>query len=133
MPRNDEIRLRHMLEAARLASSFASGRSRQDLDGDMMLVLSLVKCVEIIGEAAGRVSEETRVQFPATPWRQIIAMRNRLIHAYFNINLDISGAPLSATCHPSSGSWRQSLDQANRRNSRLETRSGRPKGGGPKS
>lgn len=54
----DSIRLRHMLDAAKEALSFASGKSRTDLESNRMLVLSLVKDIEIIGEAASRVSEE---------------------------------------------------------------------------
>ena len=55
MPRNDEIRLRHMLDAAREAVSFTAGKSRDDFYHDRMLVLSIVKCIEIVGEAAGTV------------------------------------------------------------------------------
>lgn len=53
------------------------------------LVLSLVKDVEIIGEAATNVSKECREKHPQIPWRNLIGMRNRLIHAYFDINLDV--------------------------------------------
>ena len=53
-----------------------------------MLVLALVKCIEIIGEAAANLSPETKALHPGIPWRTIIAMRNHLIHAYFNIDLD---------------------------------------------
>jgi uncharacterized protein with HEPN domain len=56
----DLIRIRHMLDAAREAETFASGRNRSDLDNDRMLVLSMVKDVEIIGEAAAHVTEETQ-------------------------------------------------------------------------
>ena len=89
MRRDDEIRIRHMLEAAREAVSFARGRTRGDLDTDRQLVLSLVKDVEIVGEAGTRITKTTREQLPAIPWEEIIAMRNRLVHAYFRINLDI--------------------------------------------
>lgn len=58
MHRNDAIRLQHMLDAAREALSFVAGRARAELDKNRMLLLSLVKSVEIIGEAAGRVSDE---------------------------------------------------------------------------
>jgi uncharacterized protein with HEPN domain len=85
---DDLVRIRHMLDAAREAASFAKGRSRADLDGDRMLTLSLVKCIEIIGEAASKVTEETRRGLPAIPWAEIVGMRNRLIHAYFDIDLD---------------------------------------------
>ena len=89
MPKDDEIRLRHMLDAAREALSFAHGRTRGDLDNDRQLVLALVKAIEIVGEAAARVSEPTRRRLPDMPWERIVGMRNRLVHAYFDINPDI--------------------------------------------
>jgi len=89
MLKNDAIRLQHMLDAAHEAIGFASGRTRSDLDDNRMLVLSLVKSIEIIGEAAFRISPATRAQLQDVPWDAIIAMRHRLVHAYFDINLDI--------------------------------------------
>lgn len=89
MRKDDEIRLRHMLEAAREAVSFARGRVRDDLETDRQLVLSLVKDIEIVGEAAAQVTEPARAQAPDIPWQVIVAMRIRLVHAYFSINLDI--------------------------------------------
>ena len=86
---DDAIRLRHMLDAAHEAMGFAKGRTRSDLDGDRMLVLSLVKDIEIIGEAAFQISRSTRNQLQDIPWDDIIGMRHRLVHAYFDINLDI--------------------------------------------
>lgn len=50
--------------------------------------MGLVKCVEIIGEAAARIGEETKERNPQIPWAQIVAMRNRLVHLYFDIDLD---------------------------------------------
>ncbi len=85
----DAIRLRHMLDAATQALSFAGDRRREDLDQDRQLVWALIKAVEIIGEAAAQVSEEARSEAPNLPWRNIIGMRNRLVHAYYDINLDI--------------------------------------------
>jgi uncharacterized protein with HEPN domain len=89
MRRDDVIRLRHMLDAAREAITFAQGRNRSDLDTDRQLALSLVKEVEIIGEAAYQVSQATRARASRIPWEDIIGMRHRLVHAYFDINLDI--------------------------------------------
>jgi uncharacterized protein with HEPN domain len=89
MFRNDAIRLQHMLDATREAIAFACGRTRTDLDRDRMLVLSLVKDIEIIGEAAFQISLGTRDQLPDVPWDDIVGMRHRLVHAYFDINLDI--------------------------------------------
>jgi uncharacterized protein with HEPN domain len=86
---DDIIRLRHMLDAANEAISFVQGKLRSDLDDNRMLVLALVKEVEIIGEAAYQTSPETREQLDKIPWEDIIGMRHRLVHAYFDINLDI--------------------------------------------
>jgi uncharacterized protein with HEPN domain len=84
MNERDEVRLRHMLKAAREALGFAEGKTEEDLSKDRMLLLSLVKEIEIIGEAARNVSEETRSQLPGIPWPQIVGMRNQLTHGYFN-------------------------------------------------
>ena len=86
---HDEIRLRHMLEAAREAVPFARGRVRDDLETDRQLLLSLVKDIEIVGEAASQITDSTRKELTTIPWASIVAMRNRLVHAYFSINLDI--------------------------------------------
>ena len=89
MKKDDEIRLRHMLEAAREALSFVAGKTRSDLDRNRQLVLALVKCIEIIGEAAANVSEDGKTRATDMPWPRIIGMRNFLVHVYFRINLDI--------------------------------------------
>ena len=88
MRESDAIRLRHVLDAAREAVAFAAGHSRQDLDGDRMLSLSLVRLLEVMGEAAKGVSDDLRNASPNIPWRQMAGMRDRLIHAYFDVNLD---------------------------------------------
>lgn len=51
--------------------------------------MAVVKCVEIVGEAANKVSHEGRSAAAALPWRDIIAMRHRLVHVYYDVNLDI--------------------------------------------
>jgi len=89
MRKDDLIRLRHMPDAAREAVEFARNSCRKDLDGDRKLTLALVKDVEIIGEAAYQISEDTRRTLPEIPWEDIVGMRHRLVHAYFDINLDI--------------------------------------------
>ncbi len=88
MRREDAIRLRHMLDAVEEAAEFIAGASRSDLDTNRMLAFALVRAIEIVGEAAGRVSQETRSAYPDLPWREMAGMRNRIIHAYFDIDLD---------------------------------------------
>ncbi|MCD6455249.1 MAG: DUF86 domain-containing protein [Methanophagales archaeon] len=89
MSKTDLVRVRHILDAAREVLEFSTGKSRFDLDTDRMLNLSLVHLLEIIGEAAVGVSAEFRTKYPNVPWNEIVGMRNRLIHGYYDIDLDI--------------------------------------------
>jgi uncharacterized protein with HEPN domain len=89
MRRDDAVRIRHMIEAGEACGRFADGRNRTDLDDNLMLRFALVRAAEVFGEAASKVSLETRMSSPSIPWREIVAMRNRLIHAYFDIDHDV--------------------------------------------
>lgn len=91
MPHQDRdiIRMWHMVAAATKAISFIAGKNRHDLDEDEKLSLALVRLVEIVGEAASKVTSESQNRHPEIPWRDIIGTRNRLIHAYEAVNLDI--------------------------------------------
>lgn len=86
---DDLTRLKHIRDAAKEALSFAKGRTRKDLDRERMLSLALVRLIEIMGEAASSISEPCQIKYDKIPWRQMIGMRNRLIHAYFEIDLEI--------------------------------------------
>lgn len=85
----DRVRLRHMLDAALEIQQYVQSATRRDLDRDPKLVHSLVHLLEIVGEAANQVSDELREKAPDIPWFIIIGMRNRLIHAYFDIDLNV--------------------------------------------
>lgn len=85
----DQIRLRHLGEAATKAVAYSEGKHRADLDSDELLRLALTKLVEIVGEAAKHISPEPRAAQPNVPWVAAARMRDRLIHHYFDINLDI--------------------------------------------
>lgn len=78
-----------MLDAALEIQRYVQAGGREDLDRDRKLVHSLVRLFEIIGEAATQISEQLREDIPEIPWFVIIGMRNRLIHAYFSIDLDV--------------------------------------------
>jgi len=78
-----------MLDHAVEAVGLVKGRTRGDLDTDRLLNLSLVRLLEIVGEAAARLSTETRDGYPQIPWPDIIGLRNRLIHGYDIVDFDI--------------------------------------------
>lgn len=85
----DAARFRHMLDAAKKARQFAEGRARADLERDEMFALALVRLLEVLGEAASAVSEEERRKTPQLPWKELAGTRNRLVHGYFDVDLDI--------------------------------------------
>jgi len=88
LPEQDEVRIRHMLDAARSVSGFVRNRSREHLERDEMLAFAVTRGLEVIGEAASQVSESTRQALPEIPWPLMVGMRHRLIHAYFDVDLD---------------------------------------------
>ena len=87
MPRDDAAYLLDMLVAARDAVAFAEGMSYAEFVRDQRTQLSIVKSVEIVGEAAASLSEDTRNAHPEIPWPDIVGMRNRLVHVYFDIDM----------------------------------------------
>ena len=86
---DDTITLRQMLDYIEEASALAQGRTRTDIESDRMFFLALLKLVEIVGEAATRVTEATQTAHPEIPWQEIIGTRNRLIHGYDAVDYNI--------------------------------------------
>jgi uncharacterized protein with HEPN domain len=84
-----DVRLSHMLDHAREAIEMTRGSARSDLDMDRRLNLSLVRLLEIVGEAATRVPAQERILYPDIPWSEIVGLRNRLIHGYDSVDFDI--------------------------------------------
>jgi uncharacterized protein with HEPN domain len=78
-----------MVDATHEALSFVTGKERSELDSNRMLTLALVQLLEVIGEAASGISDGFRNAYPTIPWKSIIGMRHRLIHGYFDVDLDI--------------------------------------------
>jgi uncharacterized protein with HEPN domain len=89
MNERDEVRLRDMLDAASKAEKFIVGKSRESLDIDDLLAFGLVRAIEIIGEAASRVTPETRQTSPQIPWKDIVGMRNKVIHNYNDVDYNL--------------------------------------------
>ena len=87
MPKREEIvPLRHMLGHAQEAVAMIAGKELTDLSSNRMLELALTRLLEIVGESAARVSQDVRKQFPEIPWKEVIGMRNRLIHGYDSVD-----------------------------------------------
>ncbi len=108
MPVTDDIsRISHIIQAAEQAIEFTKDRKRSELDQNVMLGLALVRLLEIIGEAAWRVSEAMRSRYPEVPWRDMTDMRNRLIHGYFDIDLDTVWETVTAQLPPLVSQLRQ--------------------------
>jgi len=89
MKPEDKIRIQHMIDAAEEALSFVAEINEKDFFNNRLLILSIIKEIEIIGEAASKVSVKTKNEFSNIPWQDIVGMRNRLIHGYFEVNVQL--------------------------------------------
>lgn len=85
----DKIWILHMIESAQCVQEFLAGKTYDDLQKNKQLSFAVVRALEIVGEAASQIAQELRDKYPQIPWRNIISMRNKLIHAYFDINYRI--------------------------------------------
>jgi uncharacterized protein with HEPN domain len=87
--RDDTVSLKDMLTHAREAVALLGKTSREDIWNRRVQQLALVRLIEIVGEAANRVTEDTRRAHTEIPWPRIIGMRNRLVHGYDVIDYDL--------------------------------------------
>jgi uncharacterized protein with HEPN domain len=91
----DRALVKDIIDHASEAVAISGGRRRGDLDTDLQFRYAGERLIEIVGEAAGKLSPEFRGQQPEIPWNLIIGMRNRLIHGYGEVNLDRLWATLA--------------------------------------
>ncbi len=89
MGNKDLIRFKHMLDAAQAILMFAATRQRIDLDQDRLFLSGVLREFEVLGEAANRISDIVKIKYPHLPWKELVGMRNRLIHAYFDVDHDV--------------------------------------------
>jgi uncharacterized protein with HEPN domain len=87
--KDDLVRVRHMLDFARKAVQFNKGKSRADLDSNEMLAMASIHLIELLGEASRTTSSELRGRYPEIPWDSISGTRNRLVHGYIDVDLDV--------------------------------------------
>lgn len=83
-----------MRDHAAEAVALVDHRKRRDLDTDRVLMHALTRLVEIVGEAASRVPKDVQTKHHVVPWPDVIGMRNRLIHGYDQVDLDVLWATL---------------------------------------
>lgn len=83
------VRMRHMLDHAKEAIDLVAGKEKAEIFRNRVLELALVRLVEIVGEAANRLPIEDQLRYPSIPWREVVGMRNRLVHGYDAIDLDV--------------------------------------------
>lgn len=107
IPSRDAALLLDMLLAARDAVGFVGGLDEARFADSRLHQNAVIRSLEIIGEAAGKVSAETRAELPNIPWRDMIGMRHRLIHGYAEVRIDLVWhvaterlAPLIAVIEP---------------------------------
>lgn len=89
MPKDDRVYLCHMLDNALKIKARVQGVSRGQYDADEDLRMVLAHLVQVIGEAAARVSGDMRASHPEIPWKQIVGIRNRIVHDYMDVDYDI--------------------------------------------
>lgn len=87
--RDDQVYVGHMLDTANKAINFIQGVSREDFDNNELLRLSLTHLLQVIGEAARRVSQDFRASYPQILWKAIAGMRSKVVHDYLNVDEDV--------------------------------------------
>lgn len=111
MNRNDRVYLSHVLDAIGQIESYTSDLSYEAFLKDRLIQDGVIRQLEVIGEACRNLSEDLRIHHPNVPWNQIIGLRNRLIHAYFDINLGIIWDIVQVDIPSLKGQIRTLLDQ----------------------
>ena len=95
MFKDDWIYIGHMLDMSRKAVNAVAGKSRSDYNDDEILRMALSHFIQVIGEAARKVSPEFQAAYPQIPWREIVGTRHRIVHDYLNIDEDLG---LGSSC-----------------------------------
>ena len=89
MKKDDSVYIRHIRDAFLQIELYIDGVTHEEFLSNSLLQDGVIRQLEVMGEAARNLSEDLRNEYPKIPWRQMISLRNRMIHAYFNVNLQI--------------------------------------------
>ena len=89
MPKDDTLYLNHILDTASKISQLLSGKTKEEFMREELLIIAITHLLQVIGEAANRVSKEFRERHPEIPISAIIGMRNKIVHDYWDIDEEI--------------------------------------------
>ncbi len=85
----DIVYLRHILDSTNRIALYLKGITEQEFEHNEMLQDAVIRQIEIIGEATGRISEDLQKVYPDVPWQKAIGMRNKLIHDYLGVDIRV--------------------------------------------
>ncbi|MFQ5591466.1 MAG: DUF86 domain-containing protein [Phycisphaerae bacterium] len=89
MPKDDTVYVGHMLDNARKATNLLGDRDRTAYDADEALRLALAHLLQVVGEAARRISDDFRDRHQNIPWKAIVGMRHKVVHDYMDVDEEI--------------------------------------------
>ena len=89
MAKDDWVYVGYILDQAEKALDLVLGKEKSQFDSDLTLRLSLTHLLQIIGEAARKISEEFKQQYPQIPWKEMIGMRHKVVHDYMDVDEEI--------------------------------------------
>ena len=90
MPKNrDDASILVIYNTGRKIIAFVDGVSKNDLENDEMRLFAVLHGIQIMGEATKRLSPEFRAKYPAIPWKEIAGIRDRIVHQYDKINMEV--------------------------------------------
>lgn len=89
MIKNDQVYLEHILESIDKIENFVKGISKFEFDRNVMIQDAVIRNIEIIGEATKKISKQFTQSHPEIPWQDMAGMRDKLIHDYLDVDLDV--------------------------------------------
>ncbi len=87
--KDDSIFIKHIFESIKAIEKFSKNLSRNDLKSNRLKQSAIIREIEIIGEAVKNMSNEFKTKYNNIPWREIVGTRDKMIHNYFGVDLDV--------------------------------------------